>query len=71
MKLNDVQRLKLRDLGRDPVFASILEEAQSVSPVPRWKPKGDEIEKHHRWIYQSGFVDGVDHVVKLLRNDYE
>ena len=71
MKLNALQQAKVRDLNRDPVFGSILKEAEKHATVPRYKPKGEEIDKHHQWIHKSGFADGVDFMVKLLRYDNE
>ncbi len=71
MKLSAVQQAKIRDLSRDPVFGSILDDISKDTTPPRWKPKGDETEKHNRWIYKSGYGDAIDFMVKLLGYEHE
>lgn len=59
------QQRRVNDLSRDPVFTGILREMDSHARLPKWK-KTDDSTQSENWIYRSGYVDGIEFVLKLL-----
>ncbi len=73
MNLSSAEKALILELSRNPIFIELLERISTETRgVPKWSKKGDnEIAKVHAWICDSGFVEGRDYVLKLLRNDNE
>lgn len=71
MKLSDAERQLVLELARNPVFTGLMEKISTSSDVPKWKKGDDEATKHAAWINKSGFVEGRDYVLKLLRYEHE
>lgn len=73
MILNSAEKALVVDLSRNPVFTELAQKISTETKrVPKWTKKGeDEIAKVHAWIHASGFVEGRDYVLKLLRYDNE
>ena len=72
MKLNDVEKAAVRELSRNPAVTGLLNRIENEhGQVPKWRAGGSEDGKTNQWIYRSGFADGIEYVIKLLRYDNE
>ena len=71
MKLSGPEQQMVVELMRNPVFGGLMQRISEENPVPKWRKGGDEKAKHHEWIYRSGFVEGINYVLKLLRYENE
>ena len=73
MILTGAEKALVVDLSRNPVFIELMQKISTETKVvPKWARKGDnETAKVHAWIHASGFVEGKDYVLKLLRYDNE
>lgn len=72
MILNNEEKALVLDLSRNPVFTGLLQKISTDTRQTRkWKKGGDETAKHHEWIHSTGFVEGREYVLKLLRYDNE
>jgi len=70
MNLTNEEKALVLDLSRNPVFTGLLQKISTeTKQVPKWKKDGDEAAKHHQWVNSSGFVGGIEFVLKLLRYD--
>ena len=72
MKLSAEEQRLILGLARDPVFTGLLQRISTETrQLPRWKKGGDEAAKINAWVSSSGFVEGRDYVLKLLRYENE
>lgn len=76
MKLNATEKFKIRELQNDPVFMGILNKlCERHGTLPLYNPAapGDSAAKHDRYVYRSGYIQGVQFSCELLglRNDTE
>jgi hypothetical protein len=67
VNLNSEEKALVLELARNPVFTGMLRRMSDEFQVPKYKRGGDETAKYHEWIHRSGFVDGRDFVLKLMR----
>lgn len=68
MNLTEQEKLVIQEMQRNPAFSALLKKL-SDRTVPKWKAGADEQAKVHQWIYDSGFVAGVEYVIKHLGYD--
>ena len=59
------EKALVRDLNRNPVFASIMKRALESARIPSYKPKGDG-DQDREWVYRSGYARGIEFVINLL-----
>ncbi len=69
--LNDGEKALLRDLSRNPTFASICQKVGAHKTVPAYKKGTDMEQQSGRWIYDSGWVDGVAFTLNVLGYKHE
>ena len=70
-QLNNVQKQRVKELRRDPVFAEICRKiVEDHGGVPTYKPKKAESRgQEDEWKYRSGIADGIELVLKTLGYD--
>ena len=71
MNLSPEELAFIRDLNRNPMFASMAQKAKQRCRIPKWKRQGEEKDKTENWIFESGVVEGVNYVLQLLGYDHE
>ena len=71
MSLTPQELAFVKDLNRNPMFASIAHKAKQRCRIPKWKRGGEEKEKTELWIFESGVGEGVNYVLQLLGYDHE
>lgn len=61
-------RAQLRECR--PLLEEVLKHfsAHRATPLPKWQPSPGNSEeyKHSAWIYQSGYLDGMQSVITFL-----
>lgn len=65
MILSNEEKSLVRDLNRNPVFASLMQKAVAEGRIPAYKPK-DTGDQEGNWKYRSGYARGIEFVINLL-----
>ena len=68
MNLTDSEKALVRDLSRNPDFASIMRKFDEAASVPRFRKetKVDDEAQTRNWIRASGYRDAMDFVLIVL-----
>lgn len=67
MNLTGQEKQKLSELKADHVFQGLLDKLEPPLIAPWKESEGDEVCKHHQWIYQSGQKAQYDNFMWLFK----